>query len=123
MEAAGSRGVWGLDDYQFMPFLWGSSQFLMNPLGIEPNDFPKEEIVKQHHHQFMFLQAIQFIQKTKTGPFFEHSNQLWNISGAQSWTKINKGMLKMYKDKVLGKFPVVQHFRFGNIFPIEPVKK
>ena len=28
----------------------------------------------------------------KTGPFHEHSNQLWNISGVQLWTKVYTGM-------------------------------
>ncbi|XP_042872283.1 serine/threonine-protein phosphatase 2A activator-like isoform X2 [Penaeus japonicus] len=117
MEPAGSQGVWSLDDYQFIPFIWGSSQLYMHPK-ISPEMFISEKIVNEYADEYLFLSCIKFILSVKTGPFAEHSNQLWNISGVQSWGKINQGLIKMYKAEVLHKFPVVQHVLFGSILSI-----
>ncbi|RUS84631.1 hypothetical protein EGW08_007603 [Elysia chlorotica] len=114
MEPAGSQGVWSLDDFQFLPFLWGSSQLFDHPT-IRPQSFPEEEIYNTFYKDYLFLAAIKYINMVKTGPFAEHSNQLWGISGVPGWKKVNSGLIKMYKAEVLGKYPVVQHFLFGSL--------
>uniref|UniRef100_A0A1A8B9Q8 Serine/threonine-protein phosphatase 2A activator n=1 Tax=Nothobranchius furzeri TaxID=105023 RepID=A0A1A8B9Q8_NOTFU len=121
MEPAGSQGVWGLDDFQFLPFIWGSSQFIGHPT-LEPRHFLDEKVVNENHQDFMFLECIKFINEMKTGPFAEHSNQLWNISAVPSWSKVNQGLIRMYKAECLEKFPVIQHFKFGSLLSIQPVK-
>ncbi|OWK10413.1 hypothetical protein Celaphus_00005159 [Cervus elaphus hippelaphus] len=190
MEPAGSQGVWGLDDFQFLPFIWGSSQLIGHALTackagigpaidgagllptcccsqrrgrpgrrrprtteimgnagpgpahyepalvvapltfprasqnhpyLEPRHFVDEKAVNENHKDYMFLECILFITEMKTGPFAEHSNQLWNISAVPSWSKVNQGLIRMYKAECLEKFPVIQHFKFGSLLPIHPV--
>lgn len=118
MEPAGSHGVWSLDDYQFIPFIWGSSQLIAHPR-IEPPMFLDENIIEMYHKDYLFLACIKYINQVKTGPFAEHSNQLWGISGVANWSKINSGLIKMYKVEVLGKFPVAQHILFGSLLPFK----
>ncbi|MGH0146054.1 UNVERIFIED_CONTAM: hypothetical protein FKN15_007597 [Acipenser sinensis] len=121
MEPAGSQGVWGLDDFQFLPFIWGSSQLVDHPT-LEPRHFVDEKIVNEHHKDYMFMECVKFINEMKTGPFAEHSNQLWNISAVPTWSKVNQGLIRMYKAECLEKFPVIQHFKFGSLLPILSVK-
>uniref|UniRef100_A0A8C4X8Y1 Serine/threonine-protein phosphatase 2A activator n=1 Tax=Erpetoichthys calabaricus TaxID=27687 RepID=A0A8C4X8Y1_ERPCA len=121
MEPAGSQGVWGLDDFQFLPFIWGSSQLVDHPT-LEPRHFVDEKSVNENHSDYMFLDCIRFINEMKTGPFAEHSNQLWNISAVPTWSKVNQGLIRMYKAECLEKFPVIQHFKFGSLLSIQPVK-
>lgn len=112
LEPAGSHGVFSLDDFQYLPFLFGSAELIGHPL-LEPKNFTEENVARANSDQYMFHSAIYFIFKVKNGPFFEHSNQLWNISGVDEWSKINRGLYKKYCDEVLHKFPIVQHIVFG----------
>eukprot|EP00112_Aurelia_sp_Birch-Aquarium-sp1_P013117 Seg2773.1 transcript_id=Seg2773.1/GoldUCD/mRNA.D3Y31 product="Serine/threonine-protein phosphatase 2A activator" protein_id=Seg2773.1/GoldUCD/D3Y31 len=118
MEPAGSQGVWGLDDFHFLPFIWGSAQLVDHP-SMNPGHMVETNIVSKHSDEYMFFGCIKYINETKTGPFAEHSNQLWNISSVPFWSKVNSGLMKMYKAEVLNKFPVIQHFRFGSLLSIE----
>lgn len=66
---------------------------------------------------------FQYIASVKTGPFAEHSNQLWNVSGVPLWDKVYTGLVKMYRAEVLSKFPVIQHTFFGSLFTLRPATK
>ncbi|KAG0237680.1 hypothetical protein BGW41_008345 [Actinomortierella wolfii] len=119
LEPAGSHGVWGLDDYQFLPYLWGSAQLRDHPR-LKPIAIMQPQLVEDLAPDYLYFAAIRYIHQTKRGPFHEHSPVLFEISGVPGWPKVNTGMIKMYKAEVLNKFPVVQHLLFGTLLPWRP---
>jgi serine/threonine-protein phosphatase 2A activator len=114
LEPAGTRGVWGLDDYQILPFLWGSAQLIDHP-SIRPSAVTSMVVVTEHADEFLYLGCVKFIRDIKQGPFHETSPMLFDISGVESWRKINGGMIKMYCAELLAKRTIMQHFLIGSV--------
>jgi len=120
LEPAGSKGVWTLDDYQFLVFYFGAAQ-IRGHAHIKPSSILMEDVYETYHQKYMFLGAVRYITQVKKGPFFEHSPTLYNISDTvKLWEKVNEGLMKMYKAEVLCKFPVMQHFKFGSLIAFNP---
>lgn len=109
---------------------------------VKPSSIHDHTTVEMFADDYMYLACIRFIKQVRasargTGPpatpptrsrslrvqmksgghFGEYAPMLNDVSGLPSWSKIASGMLKLYQGEVIGKLPVIQHFRFGSIMP------
>ncbi|WWD08946.1 hypothetical protein V865_007061 [Kwoniella europaea PYCC6329] len=114
LEPAGSHGVWGLDDYCFLPYLFGSAQLLDGSLT------PTQSLSLASTYQSVleikdfYTLSLYHLSLFKSGAAFsEHSPLLWSLSQMKDWVKIHGGLRKMFMAEVVGKKVVVQGLWIG----------
>lgn len=112
LEPAGSRGVYNMDDFQFLPFLFGSAQ-LSGKKYVNVDNFYQPEEVEQYKNDYILFEAVDFILNNKRGPFNEHSYTLWGFTNLGSWSNIFRKIRMKFIDEVLRPLPIIQHFLFG----------
>ena len=111
LEPAGSHGVWGLDDYHHLPFLFGAAELMKSTLPVKQ--------VFSYKTEGFFGDALLAVRQGKCAALHEAAPILWSISEVESWGRVTLGLFRMYQAEVLGKRPVVQHLLFGTCLPWE----
>ncbi|KAI5191868.1 serine/threonine-protein phosphatase 2A activator [Nematocida sp. AWRm77] len=133
LEPAGSYGDFGIDDYQLLPFLFGTSQFCKR------NDLVFSSLFEKQNSGLCFVKAVRFVYVHKKYPAIKHSyeekvekyrtaeiskDDMMNSSPmiatlqTVSFNILNKGMFKMYDNTVLSKRVVIQHFISSEFLPV-----
>ncbi|GIX62750.1 histidine acid phosphatase [Babesia caballi] len=72
LEPAGSKGAWGIDHYQFLPFLLGSAQLISNE-EILPTRAVEQDYGESQDDRYIFLQAIGYIKRVSAGGLRTHA--------------------------------------------------
>ena len=104
LEPAGSHGVWGLDDYHFLPFLFGASELMNHPKILTPEAIHNDKLIEEFSKEFIYCDCIKFIKDVKKGtPFYETSPVLNDISAAPNWKKVANVKKKKKKKKKIKK--------------------
>jgi len=76
-------------------------------------------VLETYGGEYLYLSAVRFVLSVKKGPLSETSPMLNDISGVPNWAKVASGLVKMYQAELLSKFPIMQHFLFGALLPLE----
>jgi serine/threonine-protein phosphatase 2A activator len=117
LEPAGSLGVWGLDDFCFIPFLWGSAQLQKSTT--KPSDLKADPFFAEDGN--LFFDSCRHVKSTKSGPLEIVSPTLASLCTVPTWSRVSRGLFKMYCGECIDKFQIMQHFYFGKLLPLEKI--
>ncbi|KAH8069653.1 phosphatase activator [Aureococcus anophagefferens] len=125
LEPAGARGVWALDPYQMLPFVFGSAQCIAGDAGDAPAGWGDEDTLDvvpgldAKRHESMFYECVLHVRDAiGDARFGEAAPILFNCSH-RPWRVTNRRILRYFAQEVLGVKVVVQHMLFGDLFPAD----
>ena len=60
LEPAGSHGVWGLDDFHFLPFLFGASELINSKEFKTPDIIHLDKLIAEFSEEYFYISNFFF---------------------------------------------------------------
>lgn len=108
LEPAGSRGVWSLDDYQCLSFLFGSAQHSSSSAKANYVDGNDLAAPTPDEADSLFFENLRYAARSKTGASFAETSPVLFSLGNKSWGQVNRHILLYYERQV--NHPCVHEF-------------
>ncbi|KMZ09964.1 serine/threonine-protein phosphatase 2A activator [Drosophila simulans] len=109
-----------IEDYYFLPYLWGAAQLSLNS-PFSPMQCEQGKIMDSYRQDYMMLEIIDHLQKTRSGPLSRVALQLWSILSIPTWPQVYRGLNRNYVDHVLSSFGTVEQAIFCELMSFEAV--
>ena len=110
IEPAGSLGIYAIDDYHFLPFLFGSAQLV-------GTNYKFDELFMEKNINLIYAEALSFCVKHKCRivetPFSRHSRIIYELKD-KKWEEVNEIVHLMVMEKIFQRNVVMQHFKFSS---------
>ncbi|EDX01837.1 serine/threonine-protein phosphatase 2A activator [Drosophila yakuba] len=107
-----------IEDYYFLPYLWGAAQLSLD-CPFSPMQCEQGKILDSYRQDYMMLDIIDHLQKTRSGPLSQVALQLWSILSIPTWPQVYRGLERNYIDHVLSSFGTVEQAIFCELMSFE----
>ncbi|SPP82463.1 serine/threonine-protein phosphatase 2A activator [Drosophila guanche] len=109
-----------MDDYYVMPYIWGAAQLSLDaPFSPMQSELPLT--IETHGQEYMFLEIIDHLQKTRGFQINHSAFQLWCILSAPTWPQVYGGIERSYVSNVLASFETVENAIFCELMSFKSV--
>ncbi|XP_017050709.1 serine/threonine-protein phosphatase 2A activator [Drosophila ficusphila] len=111
-----------IDDYYFLPYLWGAAQLSVEA-PFTPMQCEQGKLIECHRQDYMIVDLIDHLQKSRGGPLSQVAFQLWSILSIPTWPQVYRGLERNYVDHVLSSFKTVEHAIFCELMSFDAVSQ
>ncbi|KAH8243225.1 hypothetical protein KR032_005640, partial [Drosophila birchii] len=106
-----------IEDYFFVPYIWGAAQLCLKPpFSPRQCDQPKE--IESYRQDYMMVNLIENLPQ-KCGPLSNHAFQLWCILSVPTWPDVYRGLERCYINHILASIHTVESAIFWELMSFD----